>query len=68
MCTDGYRYGGRGYDRREAAAQIAAGLPSLEHVIYLSLLHPEDPQPPATGALSWAEVMDHPAVPATSSG
>jgi len=64
ICTDGYRYGGREFDRRAETAQIAAGLPGLEHVIYLSLLHPGDPRPPAGGALRWAEVMDQPAIPA----
>ncbi len=68
VCTDGYRYGGRDYDRRAETAQIAAGLPSLEHVIYLPLLHPEDPCPPTGDALSWDEVMDHAAIPATSFG
>jgi acetoacetyl-CoA synthetase len=68
VCTDGYRYGGRDYDRREETAQIAAGLPGLEHVIYLPRLHPEDPRPPTQDALSWDDVMDHPPVPATSFG
>ena len=64
ICTDGYRYGGREFDRRAETAQIAAGLPGLEHVICLSLLHPGDPRPPAGGALRWEEVMDQPAIPA----
>jgi acetoacetyl-CoA synthetase len=33
ICADGYHYGGRSYDRTEEARQIAAGLPSLRHVI-----------------------------------
>ena len=33
ICTDGYHYGGRAYDRSAEARQIAAGLPSLRHVI-----------------------------------
>ena len=33
ICTDGYRYGGREFDRRAETAQIAAGLPGLEHLI-----------------------------------
>ena len=50
ICTDGYRYGGREFGRRDESARIAAGLPGLEHVIYLPLLYPEDPRPPAKGA------------------
>jgi acetoacetyl-CoA synthetase len=57
ICTDGYRYGGRPYDRREEAARIAAGLPSLHTVIGVNLLHPGAP-PAATG---WDEVMAGPA-------
>ena len=64
ICTDGYHYGGREFDRRVETAQIAAGLPGLEHVIYLSLLRPGDPRPPTGGALRWEEVMDQPAIPA----
>jgi acetoacetyl-CoA synthetase len=65
ICTDGYHYGGRAYDRSEAARQIAAGLPSLRHVIQLPLLHPDRPQPPPANAdatvAGWDEVMATPA-------
>ena len=61
ICTDGYHYGGRAYDRSEEARQIAAGLPSLRHVIHLPRLHPDQPRPPAAGAISWDEVMATPA-------
>jgi acyl-coenzyme A synthetase/AMP-(fatty) acid ligase len=33
IAVDGYRYGGRTYDRREELGQIVAGLPGLRHVI-----------------------------------
>jgi acetoacetyl-CoA synthetase len=57
ICTDGYRYGGRPYDRRDEAAQIAAGLPSLHTVIGVNLLHPGAP----AGTVGWDEVMGGPA-------
>ncbi len=57
ICTDGYRYGGRPYDRRDEAAQIAAGLPSLHTVIGVNLLHPGAP----AGTIGWDEVMGGPA-------
>jgi acetoacetyl-CoA synthetase len=65
LCADGYRYGGKDYDRREEAARIAGGLPGLEHVIYLPYRYPEDPRPPVPGATRWDDVLSHPAVPAS---
>jgi acetoacetyl-CoA synthetase len=64
LCVDGYRYGGKDYDRRAEVAQIVGGLPGLEHVIYLPYLYPDDPRPPAPGATGWDELLRHPAVPA----
>ena len=69
ICTDGYRYGGREFGRRDESARIAAGLPGLEHVIYLPLLHPEDSAPADRGRRSsWDEVLNHPEVPAGQFG
>lgn len=33
--VDGYRYGGRDFDRRDVVADLRAGLPTLEHVVLL---------------------------------
>jgi acetoacetyl-CoA synthetase len=38
LAIDGYRYGGRDFDRREVVAQIADAIPSLEHVVTLGYL------------------------------
>jgi acetoacetyl-CoA synthetase len=38
LTIDGYRYGGRDYDRSEIAAEIAAAIPSLERVVRLGYL------------------------------
>jgi len=65
FCVDGYRYGGKAYDRRDEMRQIIAGLDGLEHVIHLPCLHPlraGGAQPPVTDALAWDEVLDHPPV------
>ncbi len=62
--VDGYRYGGREFDRREELRQIVAGLPSLEHVVHLRVLHPEDPPPAGDIWLGWEVVLDRPPVPA----
>jgi len=62
ICTDGYHYGGRAYDRRDEAARIAAGLPTLHTIIGVSLLRPDGPDAPA-GTTSWDEIMRGPAPP-----
>jgi acetoacetyl-CoA synthetase len=64
FCVDGYRYGGKDFDRTAEMAQIATALPSLEHVVTLPHLHPDAPGSFVPGALSWEVVLDHPPVPA----
>ncbi len=63
FCIDGYRYGGKPFDRRGELARILAGLPSVRHVIHLPYLDP-NAAAPRRDALSWAEALDHPAVDA----
>ena len=55
--VDGYRYGGRDYDRRDALARIAAELPTLERTVVLPWVAEE---PSLPGALSWAELGSRP--------
>jgi acetoacetyl-CoA synthetase len=62
--VDSYRHGGQDYDRREELRRILAGLPSVEHVVHLPLLHPSDPAPAGMGALPWETVLAGPPVPA----
>src|SRR5687767_9095547 len=33
IATDGYRYGGKDFDRRERVAEIVAAIPSIEHTV-----------------------------------
>jgi acetoacetyl-CoA synthetase len=68
FCVDGYRYGGKDFDRTAEMGQIIEALGSLEHVVYLPYLDPGHPRPPARGALSWADALDHPPVPAAEFG
>ena len=63
FCIDGYRYGGKLFDRRAELERILAGLPSVQHVIYLPYLDPSA-APPRRDALTWADALDHPAVDA----
>ncbi len=63
FCIDGYRYGGKAFDRRAELGRILAGLPSLREVIHLPYLDPGAP-PPRSEALSWSKLLDHPTVDA----
>jgi acetoacetyl-CoA synthetase len=48
LAVDGYRYGGSDFDRREAVARIAAGLPSVERTFQLPYLSTEG---------NWADLL-----------
>ena len=63
FCVDGYTYGGKQYDRLAEMMQITGGLDTLKHTIFLPYLRPDRADLPA-GALTWADVLDHPPVPA----
>lgn len=54
--TDGYVFGGKRFDRREAAAEIISALPSLEQVIWLPYLGDLE-LPLATGHRVWTDLM-----------
>jgi acetoacetyl-CoA synthetase len=43
--ADGYRYGGKDFDRREMIARVVEGLPSVEVVVWLAYLAPSAPCP-----------------------
>ncbi len=64
FATDGYRYGGKDFDRREEVAEIAAALPSLEHVIFLPYLNSTSPLPEAAGTILWQDILAGPPVAA----
>src|SRR5579884_827775 len=72
LAVDGYRYGGRDFDRREAVDRIAAGIPSLERVIRFGYLSGEGwPEwfLPEDAELRFAHVpFDHPLWVLYSSG
>ncbi|NYJ06941.1 acetoacetate--CoA ligase [Petropleomorpha daqingensis] len=54
IAADGYRYGGRDFDRRAEVAEIVAGLPTLREVVTVPVLGLE-----STGT-SWAEIVTGP--------
>ncbi|MDQ3609751.1 MAG: acetoacetate--CoA ligase [Actinomycetota bacterium] len=54
LAVDGYRYGGRDFDRRETVARLQTELPGLEHTVLLPYLDPEAQLP---GAVLFDELL-----------
>ena len=57
FAVDGYRYGGKAFDRRQIVAQLQQGLPSVEQVIVVPNLDRDAGTAGLTNALSWGEVV-----------
>jgi acetoacetyl-CoA synthetase len=55
--VDGYRYGGKDFDRRDTVAQLQAEMPSLERTVVLPYLDPEPDLSPLRDALRWDELL-----------
>jgi acetoacetyl-CoA synthetase len=56
FAVDGYRYGGKDFDRRDTLARLQAEMPTLERTVVLPYL---DPDPDLSGlddAITWAEL------------
>jgi acetoacetyl-CoA synthetase len=68
FCVDGYRYGGREFDRTEEMREIAGALTSIEHVVSVPYLRPGDAGPLGAGGMTWDAALDHPPVPAAGFG
>jgi acetoacetyl-CoA synthetase len=54
IAVDGYRWGGKDYDRRDVVAELRAAMPSVRTTIAVPRLFPEDLP---DGALPWAEAV-----------
>jgi len=61
ICTGGYRYGGKDYDRSGELTQIVKELDCLEHIVYLPF---RDVPAPADSALNWHDLLSGPEVAA----
>ncbi|MBV8368326.1 MAG: acetoacetate--CoA ligase [Candidatus Eremiobacteraeota bacterium] len=59
--ADGYRFGGKDFDRTAEIRTILAELPTVEHVVWLAYLDPSAP-PRIENATAWSELLDHPPV------
>jgi acetoacetyl-CoA synthetase len=55
IAVDGYRYGGKDFDRRDVVAQLRDEIPSLEHTVLLDYLGAEGDPPADT--MSWRELI-----------
>lgn len=59
FAVDGYRYGGRDFDRRDQMKQLIESLPSIEHVIGVPYLYPDETFAPVAGTLDWRSILEH---------
>jgi acetoacetyl-CoA synthetase len=54
LAVDGYRYGGKDFDRRDVVEALREAMPSLEHTVLLSYLHGNAR---LHGAIAWDELV-----------
>ncbi|HEY8083670.1 MAG TPA: acetoacetate--CoA ligase [Solirubrobacterales bacterium] len=58
FAVDGYRYGGKDFDRRDVVAELQAAMPSLEQTVLLPYLDPDpDLFPLDEAATTWPELV-----------
>jgi acetoacetyl-CoA synthetase len=53
FAVDGYRYGGKDFDRTETVAKLQEAMPSLERTVVLPYLDPEPDLSALQSAISW---------------
>jgi acetoacetyl-CoA synthetase len=57
FAVDGYRYGGKDFDRRETIGRLQEQIPSLRRTVVLPYLDPEPELSSLTDAMSWEELL-----------
>ena len=57
FAVDGYRYGGRDFDRREVVAELRAAMPSLRRTVVVPYLDPDPDLSPLGDASRWEELL-----------
>ncbi len=57
FAVDGYRYGGKDFDRRQTVAELQAAMPSLEHTFVVSYLDPDPDLGALTDASGWEALL-----------
>jgi acetoacetyl-CoA synthetase len=60
LAVDGYRHGGKDFDRRAVVGEILAELPTVRHTVLVPYLQETAPEVPGTwpGGLTWAELCE----------
>jgi acetoacetyl-CoA synthetase len=57
FAVDGYRYGGKDFDRREVVARLQEAMPTLERTVVLPYLDPDPDLSPLRDATPWEELL-----------
>ncbi len=57
LAVDGYRHGGKDFDRTAVVASILQELPTVEHVVLLPYLHADADAGMAPKGLTWGELL-----------
>jgi acetoacetyl-CoA synthetase len=57
FAVDGYRYGGKDFDRRETLTRLQAEMPSLVRTVVLPYLDPDPDLAPLRDAIRWEELL-----------
>jgi acetoacetyl-CoA synthetase len=58
FCVDGYRYGGRDFDRLEMVAELQQTIPSLERTVVVPFLEPAPDLDRLDRALGWGDLLE----------
>jgi acetoacetyl-CoA synthetase len=58
LCVDGYRYGGRDFDRTAVVAELQGAMPSLERTIVLPYLEPDPDVSDVQPAITWHQLLE----------
>jgi acetoacetyl-CoA synthetase len=57
FAVDGYRYGGKDFDRREVLAELQAAMPGLARTVVLPYLEPQPDLSALRDAMRWDELL-----------
>jgi acetoacetyl-CoA synthetase len=57
FAVDGYRYGGKDFDRRETLAQLQAAMPTLASTVVLPYLNPDPDLSSLSDAIRWEDLL-----------
>jgi acetoacetyl-CoA synthetase len=59
LAVDGYRYGGKQFDRRTIVAELQQALPTLERTVLVPHLDPNASTDGLNNAVLWPELLNH---------